>query len=74
MSYYGDMPMKSSGKMTAEEKKRHAEMQAECDLDLLLAAEKLKRDPGRMKAAMAMRKKKREALDAVAEGAKGISD
>lgn len=71
---YGDMPMKSNGKMTAEEKKRQAEYQAECDLELLLSAEKLKRDPGRMKAAMAMRKKKREALDAVAEGAKGMSE
>jgi len=58
--------MASNGKMTAEEKKRQAEYQAECDLSTLMEAERVKRDGGRMKAAMAMRKKKMEALDQIA--------
>ncbi len=53
-----------------DDKKGMEEYQADCDLRCLIEAEKVKRDPKRMKAAMALKAKKMKELKSLGSGGK----
>lgn len=53
---YGSVPYPGSGAKKAEIAAYEREMQAERDLDMLICAEKIKKDPDRLNAALAKRK------------------
>ena len=57
----GEYAEKGEHKMSAEEMKMHGD----ADLRTLIAAEKIKKDPARMKMAMACRKEMMDSLEKV---------